>query len=252
MKTSQEIIEFCKNNNITVSQFYGKSKVGGFLYLSGLTSIPEGFNPTVGGSLDLSGLTSIPEGFNPTVGGSLDLRNLTSIPEGFNPTVGGYLDLNSLCLSLMISCNKLLSNYMFNWCDGKYIKVDGIFSEVIKKRGNVYHVKQIGKGTIKYLITDGTNFSHGDTLKQARNDLIYKVSNRDISKFKQLTINSILSLRECIECYRVITGACESGTKNFIETSLPKPEKEYSIKEIIDITKDQFGHKAFKFFFIKE
>ena len=31
-----------------------------------------------GGSLDLSGLTSIPEGFNPTVGGSLDLSGLTS------------------------------------------------------------------------------------------------------------------------------------------------------------------------------
>ncbi|MBE6598719.1 MAG: hypothetical protein E7638_04690 [Ruminococcaceae bacterium] len=26
-------------------------------------------------------------------GGSLDLRGLTSIPEGFNPTVGGWLDL---------------------------------------------------------------------------------------------------------------------------------------------------------------
>jgi len=38
-----------------------------------------------GGSLDLRGLTSIPEGFNPTVGGHLDLSGLTSIPEGFNP-----------------------------------------------------------------------------------------------------------------------------------------------------------------------
>jgi len=38
----------------------------------------------VGGSLDLSGLTSIPDGFNPTVGGSLYLSGLTSIPDGFN------------------------------------------------------------------------------------------------------------------------------------------------------------------------
>ena len=33
------------------------NEVGGGLYLSSLTSIPEGFNPTVGGSLDLSSLT---------------------------------------------------------------------------------------------------------------------------------------------------------------------------------------------------
>ena len=31
---------------------------GGSLWLDGLTSIPEGFNPTVGGSLGLNGLTS--------------------------------------------------------------------------------------------------------------------------------------------------------------------------------------------------
>ena len=47
-------------------------------------------------ALDLRSLTSIPDGFNPTVGGDLYLHSLTSIPVGFNPTVGGYLFLNSL------------------------------------------------------------------------------------------------------------------------------------------------------------
>jgi hypothetical protein len=66
------------------------------LDLRGLTSIPEGFNPTVGGNLDLSGLTSIPEGFHPTVGGHLYLNRLLSIPEDFSPTVSGDLGLNGL------------------------------------------------------------------------------------------------------------------------------------------------------------
>ena len=70
--------------------------VGGNLYLDSLTSIPDGFNPTVGWSLALSSLTSIPYGFNPTVGGYLDLSALTSIPDGFNPTVGWHLYLDSL------------------------------------------------------------------------------------------------------------------------------------------------------------
>src|ERR1017187_3771839 len=88
-----EITEFCKMYNLTEDQFFGKEKFGGDLYLSSLTSIPKGFNPTVGGYLYLRSLTSIPKGFNPTVGGYLDLSSLTSIPKGFNPTVGGYLDL---------------------------------------------------------------------------------------------------------------------------------------------------------------
>ena len=87
---------FCKKHNLTVEQFLGAEKIKDPLDLRNLTSIPDGFNPTVGGSLNLGSLTSIPDGFNPTVGGYLDLRNLTSIPDGFNPTVGGYLYLESL------------------------------------------------------------------------------------------------------------------------------------------------------------
>jgi hypothetical protein len=70
--------------------------VRGSLWLDKLTSIPEGFNPIVGLSLILDNLTSIPKGFNPTVRGNLWLNRLTSIPEGFNPTVGGALLLDGL------------------------------------------------------------------------------------------------------------------------------------------------------------
>ena len=42
MKTKKSIvIEFCIQNDITEKQYYGKEKVGGSLYLGGLTSIPE-------------------------------------------------------------------------------------------------------------------------------------------------------------------------------------------------------------------
>ena len=51
------IKEFCKKIGITENQFYVIDTVGGSLYLGGLTSIPDGFNPTVGGYLELGGLT---------------------------------------------------------------------------------------------------------------------------------------------------------------------------------------------------
>ena len=103
----------CKKYNLSEDQFTGKENVGGYLYLSSLTSIPEGFNPTVGGSLYLRSLTSIPEGFNPTVGGYLDLSSLTSIPEGFNPTVGGslYLRSKSKYIGATISAIQINKNF---------------------------------------------------------------------------------------------------------------------------------------------
>jgi len=221
--------------------------VGGSLYLSGLTSIPEGFNPTVGGSLYLSGLTSIPEGFNPTVGGYLDLSGLTSIPEGFNPTVGGYLDLR---YNLKCNYNKLPENHVFSWHGGKYIMADNILTEVISKKGNVYHVKKVGTNKIIYLVTDGNGkWSHGDTLKDAKEDLIFKVSNRTKDDYKSLKLTDSITFEDAITCYRVITGACSFGTKDFVLTRLKNRKEKYTIKEIIELTKNEYGNNTFKNFF---
>src|SRR3990167_5929473 len=153
----ENINNFCQENCLTENQFYGKEKVGGYLDLSSLTSIPKGFNPTVGGSLYLSSLTSIPKGFNPTVGGYLDLRSLTSIPKGFNPTVGGYLYLRS---ELKAKHTKLEPSHIFSWQSGKFIKVEGILSEVLIKRGNIYKIKIAGKTTESYLVRNEKFWAH--------------------------------------------------------------------------------------------
>ena len=221
--------------------------VGGSLFLPFLKSIPEGFNPTVGGDLFLDSLKSIPEGFNPTVGGYLNLYNLTSIPEGFNPTVGGGLDLYSL--------TSLTSTYTIlvgpvTWGD-KYISADSMFTEIIHRRGNIFKVKKLNKDKIFYLVTDGNNkWSHGDTLKQAKDDLIYKIKSSDTSEYKNFTKDTSVSFEKGIEMYRTITGACSFGVKDFVKTKNIK-NKKYKISEIIKITENSYGHKEFKEFFIK-
>ena len=258
--------DFCKKYNITKNQFKGINKIKGSLDLRSLISIPEGFNPTVGGSLDLRSLTSIPEGFNPTVGGYLYLECLTSIPEGFNPIVGGYIDLRSLTSipegfnptvgdglylpkGLTSNYTKLPENHKFSWQDGKYIKVDGIFTEVVKQKGNVYHVKKLNEDKVFYLITDGEKWSHGDTLKEAKMDLVYKVTNKTKDDYKLLTLSSVLSFEEAVVCYRVITGACSFGVKDFVKNKLVKVEKEYSIETIIEKTIGCYGNETFKNYF---
>ena len=259
-EATAEIRAFCEKHNLTEAQFYGREKIEGSLGLNGLTSIPEGFNPTVGGSLGLNGLTSIPEGFNPTVGGDLGLNGLTSIPEGFNPTVGGYLWLNGLTRAKRAKVktrepepnlhHKLTAfREKMSWQNGKYIKVDGVFSELVSHKGNIYRTRQIGKECVEYLVTDNKGkWAHGSTLKEARADLVYKIGNRDTSEYKALTIDSILSFEKAVEVYRVITGACATGTRGFVE-SLSKVNRQYTVREIIEITKGRYGHNDFAAFF---
>ena len=168
------------------------------------------------------------------MGGYLDLRSVTSIPEGFKKGEHQYKQQETSFLS---------------WQKGKYIKADGRFSEVISKRGNVWKLKDVNKNNEYYLVTDGNGkYSHGETIKQAKQDLIYKIKERNSEQFKGIDKEKKLPFSECVEMYRVITGACSTGTKHFIESS-GIAKKKYSVNEIIKMTKGQYGHDQFASFF---
>ena len=199
--------QFKKQYNLTEDQFVGKELIKGNLYLDSVTTLPEGFNPTVGGSLYL--------------------------PSHLKPNY-----------------TKLDSTKPLTWQNGKYIKVDGIFTELINKKGNVYKVKKLNQTEESYIVTDGNGkFSHGKTLKEVKEDLIYKLtSNADKSKYKDLTLQSKLTFEEGIEAYRIITGACSFGVKDFVETNKIK-KTSYTIEEIIKLTANSYGGNSFKEFF---
>ena len=111
---------------------------------------------------------------------------------------------------------------------------------------NAFKVKV--KGKIQSVVTDGEHFSHGETIKQAKEDLKFKISDRDTSEYKNYTLDTSVTQAEAIRMYRIITGACEAGTKHFV-SSLPKLKRKYKISEIIKLTKGQFGAETFKKFF---
>ena len=109
----------------------------------------------------------------------------------------------------------------------EFLHVDDILSEVIEKKGNVYHVRNGVNEPITYAITDGNgHWSHGKTLDDAKQDLRYKMSIRDKSEYKDLTLESELTFDEAVGCYRVITGACRAGTQDYLEHRLPYPRKD--------------------------
>ena len=222
---------FCKKYNLTEDEATGKKEIGGYLYLSSVTSLPEGFNPTVGGYLDLSSVTSLPEGFNPTVGGSL------------------YLSSKYVYVGAKVTPPYITARYL--WRNKEYIKVGGIFTRIISERGKVMRVQRVARKEIEYLVTDGEGrWAHGATLKEAKESLIYKITDRDSSKYKEWKKDTIVTHAEAIEAYRVITGACALGTRHFCESVLGEDKKDkYTIAEVIELTKGQYGAETFEEFF---
>ena len=246
--------------------------VGGGLYLNGtpIQSLPD--NLTVGGGLDLEGtqIQSLPDNLtvgdylglggtqiqflpdNLTVGGSLDLEGtqIQSLPD--NLTVGGYLYLEGTQITETSMVNRKFNVKMVDklWSHSKFIKVDGIFAEKINHHGGVWEVREIADTKTFFIVTDGNGkFAHGQTIQEAKKDLIYKMSNRNRSRYKNLTLDSELSFEEAIECYRVITGACSFGTKDFVENHLIEKKDEYTIQEMIELTRGRYGNRTFEDFF---
>ena len=185
--------------------------------------------------------------------GSLDLQGtqITSLPEGL--TVGGSLDLEGTYITDTSKVKRDAPNPMrWEYKGREYIKVDDIFSQVVAHKGNVWHIRQIGSKKMQYLVTDGEGrWAHGDSIQQAKADLVYKISERNTEKYRSMTPDTRLTFAEAVECYRVITGACEAGTKGFVQSLGDKVKDHYTIAEMIEVTKGQYGNSTFCAFFPK-
>jgi hypothetical protein len=241
-----------------------KLSAGGNLFLQSLQTLPENAKLSAGGCLDLQSLKTLPENAQLSAGGYIDLQSLQTLPENAQLSAGGYIDLQSLqtlpenaklsagegiYLGSLQGPRPSFPRPTFPMIveDGRKIIADGICQELVGRKGTVYRVRSFGQSKVTYLVQSGDKFAHGDTLKQARESLVYKIGSRDTSKFKGMSVDDTLSFEGAVEAYRAITGACETGTRGFVERQGRK--KSYKISEIIEITEGQFGHREFKAFF---
>jgi hypothetical protein len=134
-----------------------------------------------------------------------------------------------------------------------FLFADGILSEIVSTRdlrggAKVHRIHIVGKTKITYCIeTDGA-FSHGDTIKEARESLLYKVSQRDKSAYQGWALNRRITGKEAIASYRVITGACEAGVRAFVQGQGGLKSR-YTVQEVIDLTRGQYGNKEYEEFF---
>ncbi|MDD4971885.1 MAG: hypothetical protein PHT07_20865 [Paludibacter sp.] len=74
--------------------------------------------------------------------------------------------------------------------------------------------------------------------------MVFESANKEL--FSNMPIDTVLTFDKCIELYRVMTGACAFGVKNFIETHNIE-HKDYSIAEIIEKTKVEYGSERLVF-----
>jgi hypothetical protein len=128
-----------------------------------------------------------------------------------------------------------------------YSFADGILARIVSQRGPVTRVIVCGKTEVSYLVTNGDAYSHGKTLKEARDGLLYKIGNRDTTPYKSWTLDKTVTKGEAIKAYRVITGACEAGVRGWMEQH-KTPEK-ITVKGIIEITRGAYGSDEFEKFF---
>jgi hypothetical protein len=205
---------------------------------------------TVGGDLDLSGtqIQSLPEGL--TVGGDLDLSGtqIQSLPEGL--TVGGWLDLSGTQIQDTYAERKKVKRIKEgDYVEGRYIYVDGIFTHIKKKKTVGQFTLFVGKIKGRNVVSDGTNYAHCDSLREGISDLLFKsAKDRGADQYKNLTLDTELTVEEMVTMYRVITGACRQGSESFVK-SLGELKEKYTIREAIELTKGQYNAKKFAEFF---
>ena len=127
--------------------------------------------------------------------------------------------------------------------NAKWVEVDftdGIFSRVISNKTGVKKVKT-DNGKVLFIVSDENgNSAHGKTIKEAREDLIYK----NVAKFDGKIPESATG-KEWIGIYRAVTGACGAGVRHFVEQTGKSLDENYTAKKICELVKGQYGADKF-------
>ena len=133
--------------------------------------------------------------------------------------------------------------------ENRYIYADGFLTHCKKKREYKGYTYYPGKIKGKNVIQKGNLFAHCRSFKEGVQDIAFKeAKERGADQYKNLKLDSVLTKEEAIQAYRIITGACRQGTDQFLST-IKRFKKQYTVAEIIELTKGQYGASTFKRFF---
>jgi len=140
----------------------------------------------------------------------------------------------------------------------KIMHADGISSAILAEKTvggtKIYRCRSPrffdGKpmGELHFVAKKGKNYAHGETLREAREDLAFKLAkNRGAEPYRGLTMDTVKTTAEWAQIYRVITGACSEGCRQFL--SAAKRRRSYTLAEAIATTEKAYKGDIFKKFF---
>ena len=107
----------------------------------------------------------------------------------------------------------------------------------------------VGKIKGQNVVSDGKHYAHCGNIRDGIADLLFKAAeDRGAEQYKNLNLDTELTVEEAVTMYRVITGACRQGSENFVNGIKDRKEK-YTIRECIEMTKGQYNAERFAEFF---
>ena len=133
-----------------------------------------------------------------------------------------------------------------DYVPGRYIYCDGILTHVKSKRRVQGYDLYIGKIKGKNVVSDGEFYAHCDDLREGIADIAFKrAADRGAEQYKGLSLDTVLTLDEAKTMYRVITGACRAGTEGFAASLGDRLKDNYTIREMIEVTRGQYNAGRF-------
>ena len=185
--------------------------------------------------------------------GSLYLSGtqITSLPE--NLTVGGSLDIRGTPIeSKKEELKKARRLKNGDYVEGRYLYCDYTLIHVKRKRKIGEYTYYVGKIKGMNAIYDGENYAHCKDFLDGVNDLEFKkAKDRGAEQYRDYTMDTVVSFEDAKTMYRIITGSCKAGTEQFVN-GLRSVKEQYTVREIIDITKNAYRGEVFKSFFEKK
>ena len=193
----------------------------GLVYVDGYIKIPEKTSVTLEYLADVSGSVYVSENATFTAPALVTIEEVKYTSEWFGHSVNVYDGMGCVTVS-----EKTRDDITIRYCRKAAFK-DAVL---------------IGK---KYFVVSrGEHNSHGETLEAAMADLMFKTSDRDVSKYRNMPKDTVKSPYEWATVYRIITGACRYGTQSFMD-SKGYMKQAYTLAEIIEQTRGAFGHDRF-------
>jgi hypothetical protein len=121
-------------------------------------------------------------------------------------------------------------------------KKQGDITVLMCRHSKIKNQKVVGEKF--YVAQKGGDNAHGKTIAEATQELMLKIGPRDVSQYRDMPANTKKTPAEWALVYRMVTGACQYGTRKFIEGH-GKLKAKYTLAEILKLTRGQFGHERF-------